>query len=47
MEKWDLRNEHGLPVASGMYFAHVEIPGIGTKVLKLAIIQPDERPSRI
>lgn len=45
--KWDLRNENGLPVASGMYFIHVEIEGVGSKVLKLAVIQPEERSSRI
>ena len=45
--QWDLRNENGLPVASGMYFIHVEIEGVGTKVLKLAIVQPEERPGRI
>ena len=45
--EWDLRNESGLPVASGIYFIHVEIDGVGSKVLKLAIIQPEERSSRI
>ena len=24
---WDLNNEYGLPVASGMYFAHVSTRG--------------------
>jgi len=39
--KWDLRNETGLPVASGMYIAHIDMSdlGLGNKVLKLAIIQ--------
>jgi hypothetical protein len=36
---WDLKNKDGLPVASGMFVAYVEIPGMGTKVLKLAVIQ--------
>lgn len=40
---WDLRNDAGLKVASGMYIAHVEVPGVGEKVLKLAIIQREER----
>ena len=44
---WDLRNENGLPVASGMYMIHLNIEGVGTRVLKLAIIQPEERPGRI
>lgn len=36
--KWDLRNEAGKFVGSGIYIAHIEIPGVGTKILKLAII---------
>jgi hypothetical protein len=47
LHNWDLRNEHGLPVASGMYFAQIEIQGVGKKTLKIAIIQPEERPGRI
>ncbi len=35
---WDLMNEHQLPVAAGMYIAHIDCPGLGTKILKLAII---------
>ncbi len=35
---WDLMNEHQLPIAAGMYIAHIDCPGIGTKILKLAII---------
>jgi hypothetical protein len=35
---WDIKNRDGLPVASGMYIAYVEMPGVGTKVLKLAVI---------
>jgi hypothetical protein len=45
-ERWDLRNESGLPVASGMYIAYIEIPNAGNRTLKLAIIQPEERPAR-
>lgn len=39
---WDLNNEYGLPVASGMYFAHVATRG-EEKVLKLAVVQPEMR----
>lgn len=46
-ERWDLRNESGLPVASGMYIARVEIEGVGARILKLAIIQPEERATRL
>ena len=45
--QWNLQNQIGLPVASGMYIAHVE--GVLTangetvsKVLKLAVIQEQE-----
>jgi len=40
---WNLQNENGLPVASGMFIAHVEVPGIGERVLKLAVILAQER----
>ena len=35
---WDLTTENNLPVASGMYFVHVEIPGVGDRVLKVGVI---------
>ncbi|RMG28644.1 MAG: hypothetical protein D6732_18485, partial [Methanobacteriota archaeon] len=41
--QWDLKNETGLPVASGMYVAYVDMPDLGkTKVLKLMIIQGEQ-----
>ena len=40
--RWDLRNNGGVPVASGMYLAHIETD-YGDKILKLAIMQPEER----
>ncbi|MCI0449210.1 MAG: hypothetical protein L0Y79_05395 [Chlorobi bacterium] len=43
LERWNLRNQDDIPVASGMYIALVDAPGIGTKVLKLAIFTPEER----
>ena len=43
LERWDLRNSSDIPVASGIYIAHIEMPGIGQKILKLAIFQPEER----
>lgn len=39
---WDLQNENKLPVAGGIYIAHIEMPGLGTKDLKLAIIQEQQ-----
>lgn len=40
---WDLQNENALPVASGMYIAYVDMPGLGTRTLKLAVILSQER----
>lgn len=31
---WDLKNHKGVPIASGVYIIHVEVPGIGEKVVK-------------
>lgn len=42
-ERWNLQNIHNLPVASGMYICLVEVPDIGTKVLKLAVINREAR----
>jgi hypothetical protein len=46
-ERWDLRNSTGIPVASAMYLVHIEMEGLGTKILKLAVIQPEERLDRL
>ncbi|MGA9116612.1 MAG: T9SS type A sorting domain-containing protein [Bacteroidota bacterium] len=40
---WDLTNQNDLPVASGMYLVYIEMPGIGTKILKVAVIMSEER----
>lgn len=40
---WDLRNENNLPVASGFFIAHIDIPNVGEKVLKLAIVFRQQR----
>jgi hypothetical protein len=40
---WNLQNEAGFPVASGMYVAYIDLPGVGTtKTLKLGVIQEQE-----
>jgi hypothetical protein len=31
---WDLKNQTGIPIASGLYIIHVDVPGVGEKVLK-------------
>lgn len=42
-ERWDLANEAGLPVGSGLYIAHVDMPTVGAqKILKLAIVQEQQ-----
>jgi hypothetical protein len=41
-EVWDLTNNFNIPVSSGMYIAHV-VTDQGDMVLKIAIVQPEER----
>ena len=41
--KWDLKNHNNLPVASGIYIIHIEMPDLGaTKILKLAVVREQE-----
>jgi hypothetical protein len=41
--QWDLRNDNNLPVASGIYIIHVDMPDLGaTKILKFALVQEQE-----
>jgi hypothetical protein len=42
LKVWNLSNNDGVPVASGMYIA-VVITDSGEKILKLAIVQPEQR----
>lgn len=40
---WNLKNENNLPVASGIYIVHIDMPDLGkTKVLKLAVVQEEQ-----
>jgi hypothetical protein len=41
--RWDLKNAYQLPVASGIYVYHVDVPQVGQKVGKLAVFTPNER----
>ncbi len=42
-ERWDLNNSNGLPAASGLYIAYIDMPNLGTtKILKLSIIQEQQ-----
>ncbi|NOZ63140.1 MAG: T9SS type A sorting domain-containing protein [Calditrichaeota bacterium] len=43
VHNWDLRNANNLPVASGFYIAYIEIPNVGTKILKMAVIFREQR----
>ncbi len=40
---WNLQTDNGLPIGSGIYVYHVEAPGIGNKVGKLAVFLEKER----
>jgi hypothetical protein len=31
---WDLKNQAGIPIASGIYIVHVDVPEVGEKILK-------------
>lgn len=31
---WDLKNSKGIPISGGVYLIHVEVPGVGERVLK-------------
>lgn len=31
---WDMKNSIGVPIASGVYLIHVDVPGVGEKVVK-------------
>jgi len=36
--EWDLKNYAAVPVASGVYLIHVNVEGVGSRVLKSFII---------
>jgi hypothetical protein len=33
-QDWDIKNTSGIPVASGLYLIHVNVPGVGERILK-------------
>ena len=37
-QNWDLRNQAGVPVASGVYVIHIDAGDLGTKVVKLMAV---------
>ena len=40
--RWDLTNEGGFPVASGIYIVHIDMGTLGSKILKLALVQEEQ-----
>lgn len=43
LAEWDLTNQYALPVASGVYIAHIDLPDVGKeKILKIALIQEEQ-----
>jgi hypothetical protein len=38
---WDLRNKYGKLIASGLYLAYIDLPDVGTKVLKVVVIREE------
>lgn len=36
---WDLKTDEGLPISSGIYLIHVDVPGVGERVLKFGVIK--------
>lgn len=36
---WDLQTDTGLPIGSGVYFIHVEVPGVGEHAFKFAAVR--------
>jgi len=40
-QDWDLKNEKGITIASGIYLIHVEVPGVGERVIKwFGVLRP-------
>ena len=40
---WDLKNEEGIPIGSGVYLIHVDVPDVGERIVKFfaGMRQPD------
>ena len=40
-QDWDLKNTAGVPISSGVYIIHVDVPGVGEKIVKwFGIMRP-------
>ncbi|MBL7818810.1 MAG: hypothetical protein JNL70_27675 [Saprospiraceae bacterium] len=45
--EWDMKNEKGIPVASGVYLIHIAAEGLGERTLKFFAINRQFDPSRL
>ena len=40
-QRWDLKNQSGVPIAGGLYIIHVDAPGVGEKIVKwFGVLRP-------
>lgn len=39
-QEWDLKNDYGVPIASGLYIIHIDGKSLGEKVLKFFCVMP-------
>jgi hypothetical protein len=40
---WDMKNDSGVPIASGLYIFHIDAPGLGEKTLKwFGVLRPTD-----
>ncbi len=38
---WDLKNANNIPIAGGVYICHIDVPGVGEKVIKwFGVLRP-------
>ncbi len=38
---WDLKNANNIPIAGGVYICHVDVPGVGERVIKwFGVLRP-------
>ncbi len=45
MDKWELKNDDSVPVGSGVFIVHIDVPNVGQKILKLAVVNREARYS--
>jgi hypothetical protein len=41
--EWDVQNENRLPVASGVYVFHIDVPGAGSTIGRMVVFMEKER----